>query len=70
MRLFTKILASACLLLAMTGCASFKGEFRNRLVCTATGNEALVVSKYGPVGIASEIDVEDGRVVCQSVNGY
>lgn len=70
MYLFTKILASAVILLSLFGCASVKGEFRNRLVCTATGNEALVVSKYGPIGLASEIDPEDGKVVCQSINGF
>lgn len=49
---------------ALSGCASFKGQFANRAACTLDGKQMLVASMYGPIGIASKVAEEDARVVC------
>ncbi len=50
--------------LSLSGCASMKGTFANRLACTADGKLALVASMYGPIGIASKVADEDSAAVC------
>jgi hypothetical protein len=48
------LLAAAVLL---TGCAS--KTFTNRLVTTLDGKGAMVVSMYGPIGIAAKLNADD-----------
>ncbi len=57
------LLLTASLLL-LSGCA-LTGEFENRLACSVAKDELYVVSKYGPVGIASQISDKDRAVVCK-----
>ena len=54
------VLAAAALLLA--GCNGTLLE--NRAVCTLDGSGAWVVSRYGPVGLASQLAGADARVIC------
>ena len=49
----------------LTGCGTFKGQFENRVTCTVDKSQALVVSKYGPLGIASEIAEADTKIICK-----
>ena len=53
------------LLFILTGCSTFKGQFENRVTCTVDKSQALVVSKYGPLGIASEIAEADAKIICK-----
>lgn len=47
-----------------SGCGSTK-MLENRIACTVDKSEAHVVSKWGPVGIASQIAQADAAVVCK-----
>lgn len=49
---------------ALAGCSTTPRWLENRLTCTAAGGEALVVSRWGPVGIAADIARADAEVVC------
>lgn len=60
MRLFLATLAIAVL----SGCANLKGTFENRATCTVAKDKALVVSMYGPIGIASKLSDADTSVIC------
>jgi hypothetical protein len=51
----------------LSGCAT--GNFENRLVMTAAGDELLVVSKYGPFGISSELSKKDLEALKKAVTG-
>jgi hypothetical protein len=51
-------------LLLLSGCASMKGTFENRVACTADGKELLVASMYGPIGVVSKISEDDAAVIC------
>ena len=59
-----KILLMLPFLAILTGC-SLTGEFENRLACTVAKDELYVVSKYGAVGIASQIADKDREVICK-----
>ena len=48
----------------LTGCGS-ASMLENRVTCTVDKSEAHVVSKWGPVGVASKIAASDARVMCQ-----
>jgi hypothetical protein len=52
------------LALLLSGCATLDGAFVNRVVCTAGGDKAYVVSWWGAIGIASELDARDRKVIC------
>ena len=60
-----RIFPAALLALALTGCANTPKWLENRLTCTVAGGEALVVSRWGPIGIAADIASEDAKVICQ-----
>ena len=49
----TKTALLLALALGLTGCANLKGMFVNRAACTVSGEQLLVASMYGPIGIAS-----------------
>lgn len=51
-------------LMLLSGCSLTK-ELENRLACSVAKDELYVVSKYGPVGIASIISDKDREVVCK-----
>lgn len=53
------------LALSLTGCANLKGAFANRAACTVSGQQLLVASMYGPIGIVSKIDAADSAAICQ-----
>ncbi len=56
--------ALALLLCALcAGCGSIKA-LENRASCTLDGQQAMVVSMYGPLGIASELRAADAPYVC------
>ena len=48
----------------LSGCAGSK-LLENRLACTVDKSEAHVVSKWGPIGVSSEIAKADAAVVCK-----
>ncbi len=48
---------------ALAGCADTR-IFENRLMCNLDGSGGVIVSRYGGVGIASNIADEDIRRVC------
>ncbi len=58
---FTLLCLSVVLL---SGCASSK-LLENRLACSMDRSELYVVSKYGPIGISTEIAKADAAVVCK-----
>ena len=61
----TKLLLSLLIALGVSGCASTRPEFlENRVVCTVDKQEAHIVSKWGPVGVASKIAESDTKVIC------
>ena len=51
-------------LFMLSGCSSMKKTFENRVACTADGTQLVVVSMYGPIGVASKIAPEDAAVIC------
>jgi hypothetical protein len=51
----------------LSGCGSLKGQFENRAVCTVAKDQALTVSMYGPIGIASKLAEQDAAVLCGQV---
>jgi hypothetical protein len=53
-----------CLLPLLAACSLTK-ELENRLACSVAKDELYVVSKYGPIGIASQISDKDREVVCK-----
>lgn len=54
----------ALLALLLAGCST-PTWLENRVACTADGAEAHVISKWGPVGLSSEIAKADAEVICQ-----
>jgi hypothetical protein len=56
----TTLLALLCA--ALAGCGSL--DLSNRVVCSLARDQALVVSLYGPIGIASKIDKRDRPQLC------
>lgn len=60
----TKTALLLALTLSLTGCANLKGMFVNRAACTVSGEQLLVASMYGPIGIVSKIDEADSAAVC------
>lgn len=63
-RLLALLVVVFLLLVCFTGCAS-NGLFENRVHCTMDGNRAVVVSKWGGFGIASELTNDDARAICK-----
>lgn len=53
-----------CLLL-LSGCANLKGTFANRAACTVSGQQLLIASMYGPIGIVSKVDEADSAAICK-----
>ena len=54
------ILLALCATLA--GCGSL--DLSNRVACTVARDQALVVSMYGPIGVASKVDKRDRLMLC------
>ena len=53
------------LALALAGCGTVRPEaFENRIACMLGEDGAVVVSMWGPVGVASKIAPRDARRVC------
>lgn len=48
----------------LSGCAGSK-LLENRITCSVDKSEAHVVSKWGPIGVSSEIAKADAAVVCK-----
>lgn len=60
-----------CVLAFCAGCSSIgglaglpPGTFSNRITCTVAEDAGYVVSLYGTVGVASELDSRDTAAVC------
>jgi hypothetical protein len=63
-----QFLTVALLLIAATAlqaCDTLSKKFENRLACSLDRSEAYVVSKYGPLGISSEIQKDDAALACK-----
>lgn len=59
------IIGTLVIVACCSGCASFgQGQFENRIVCTVAGDGGFVVSRYGQIGIASEIAEQDSKIIC------
>jgi hypothetical protein len=53
-------------LASLVGCGSVDLKaLENRVACAAGKDEAHVISKWGPVGIASKLADQDKAVVCR-----
>lgn len=50
-----KTSAIALLAFLLSGCAALEAKFENVPACSLTQDRALVISMYGPFGLASEI---------------
>lgn len=62
MKTFLMILAA----ISLGGCATLDTKFlENRVVCTVAKDEAHVVSKWGPIGLAAKIAEADTKVICK-----
>lgn len=57
----TTLILAACLL---AGCSTTE-LLANRITCTIDGQQAHVVSLYGPLGIASKVDAADVAIICK-----
>lgn len=51
------------LLLALSGC---KTILQNKAVCSADLTEMYVISKYGSIGISTEIAKDDAAIFCKA----
>jgi hypothetical protein len=63
-----RFLTIALLLIAAAGlqaCGAIERKFENRLACSLDRSEAYVVSKYGPLGVSSEIQKDDAALACK-----
>ncbi len=49
----------------LSGCATRPEWLGNRLACSPTGHRAWIVSLWGPLGLASELDGADAQAICQ-----
>ena len=62
---FTKYLLLAAVV-GLSGCGSLSNALANRVSCTAGGDQAIVSSMYGPIGVASIVDDRDAAVLCKN----
>jgi hypothetical protein len=62
-----RTLALLFITLHLGGCASLRGEFENRLACSANSDQAYLVSMYGPVGLATKVSSSDIPELCKKV---
>jgi len=62
-QLVAVIVATLILALLFSGCSS--GMFENRVTCTIDGKRAQIVSKWGALGIASELTEADALAICK-----
>ena len=62
-----KTILAGMLLFILAGCSALdlKGQFENRVTCTVDKSQALVVSKWYKLGIASEIADADTKIICK-----
>jgi hypothetical protein len=60
-----KPLLILCAAIGLSGCGSLSTTFANRVSCTADGQRAIVSSMYGPLGVASLVDLADAAVLCR-----
>jgi aromatic ring-opening dioxygenase LigB subunit len=61
-----KKILSVLFLTILAGCGTIDMKLlENRVVCTVAKDEAHVVSKYGPIGIASKIADADKDIICK-----
>ena len=60
-----KVAAVILAALLLSGCATRPEALENRLVCTVSGDGAMVVSMWGSIGLASKIAPRDGKLVCE-----
>jgi hypothetical protein len=65
LRWYCYLLLFVLVLMGIGGCASTDKFLENRVVCTISKDEAFVVSRWGPVGISSEIARADQEVICK-----
>jgi len=63
-RLVSVVVCMLILALLFSGCADSK-LFENRLMCSTDGTGAVVVSRWGGFGFASNLSDADVRAVCQ-----
>lgn len=62
-RLVSVIVCMIVLVILFSGCADSK-LFENRLMCATDGSGAVVVSRWGGFGFASNLSDADVRAVC------
>lgn len=53
------------LAILLSGCATLEGKIDNRVACTVARDKAVVISEWGPIGIASMISDKDAAVICK-----
>lgn len=60
-----KLLLLLPMALLLAGCETMPKGLENRLACSVAKDELYVVSKYGAIGIASQIADVDRKEVCK-----
>ena len=60
-----KLILALVSAMVLAGCATRPEFLENRVVCTAAKDEAHLVSKWGPIGIASAISEKDREMICK-----
>lgn len=58
-----KLLTTLPMLAVLSACGTLNLE--NRVACTVAKDEAVYVSQYGQIGVASKIDAKDTAVLCK-----
>ena len=53
----------------LSGCSTLMEQLDNRAACTVGGDQAYVLSMYGPIGIASKISEKDRAAICSNPQG-
>lgn len=59
----TRVVIALALLALLSACAS-EGMFSNRLMCRLDGSGAVIVSRWGGFGIASDVVAADAARIC------
>ena len=63
-----RLLVSAFLTIALSGCANSGINFDNRLSVSLAGDKLFINSMYGPLGITSEVSDKDRAALLEAVS--
>ena len=63
-REMSKMWLLALAALTVSGCATIKDSFSNRIVCTVAQDKSFIASMWGLFGFVTPVDSKDGKIVC------